>query len=145
MRTFAKTLAAFLICLVVADVIGAVVCVVIDVAPLRYGSAMLPYAIWLVLGAFAGFVAFGIAGGWASPDGDENWIEKPGALAIGNRVLLWSLAIALALAGYFYWVYWSRGVAGEYFVPESAPHTITFLAAALLAMLAGRSTLKPVR
>jgi hypothetical protein len=144
MRTFAKTLAAFLICLVVADVIGAVVCVVIDVAPLRYGSAMLPYAIWLVLGAFAGFVAFGIAGGWASPGSDENWIEKPGALAIGNRVLLFSLAIALALAGYFYWVYWSRGVAGEYFVPESAPHTIVFLAAALIAMLAARSTLKPM-
>ena len=75
--TFLKTVVALLVCLVVGDVIGVVVCVVIDVAPLRYGSAILPYAIWLVLGAFAGFVAFGFAGAWASASGNEKWVDEP--------------------------------------------------------------------
>jgi hypothetical protein len=142
-RIFLRTLPAFLLCLLVADVIGAVVCVVIDYAPLHNGSAILPFAIWFVLGAFAGFIAFGLAGAWSSAGGGAKWVEEPGALSIGNKVLLSSLIIALALAGYCYWLYWSRGVAGEYFVPESLPHTILYLLAALGAMLAARATLKP--
>jgi hypothetical protein len=141
--TFLKTVAAFLVCLVVADVIGVVVCVVLDVAPLRYGSALLPYAIWLVLGAFAGFIAFGFAGAWSSAGGNEKWMERPDALRIGNRVFLSSLIVVLALSGVFYWLHWSRGVVGEYFVPDSLPHTLTFLIAALIAMLAARSALGP--
>ncbi|HVQ08062.1 MAG TPA: hypothetical protein VMS43_06465 [Allosphingosinicella sp.] len=141
---FLKTVIAFFLCLVVADVIGVVVCVVIDVAPLRYGSAALPYAIWLVLGAFAGFVAFGFAGAWASASGNEKWVDEPAAPRIGNIVLLSSLILVLALCGIFYWLNWSRGVVGEYFVPESMPHTLTYLLAALGAMLAARSALKPM-
>jgi len=141
---FVKTVIALLVCLLVADVIGVVVCVVIDVAPLRYGSAILPYAIWLVLGAFAGFVAFGFAGAWSSASGDEKWVDEPGAPRIGNGVLLASLIVVLALCGLFYWLYWSRGVVGEYFVPDSLPHTLTYLLAALGAMLAARSALKPM-
>lgn len=142
--TFLKTLVAFLVCLVVGDVIGVVVCVVIDVAPLRYGSAFLPYAIWLVLGAFAGFVAFGFAGAWASASGNEKWVDEPAAPRIGNIVLLSSLVVILALCATFYWLYWSRGVVGEYFVPDSMPHTLTYLLAAFGAMLAARSALKPM-
>jgi hypothetical protein len=142
--TFLKTLAAFLVCLVVGDVIGVVVCVVIDVAPLRYASAALPFAIWLVLGAFAGFVAFGFAGAWSSASGNEKWVDEAAAPHIGNRVLLSSLIVVLALCATFYWLYWSRGVVGEYFVPDSMPHTLTYLLAALGAMLAARSALKPM-
>jgi hypothetical protein len=142
--TVLKTIVALLLCLVVADVIGVVVCVVIDVAPLRHGSAILPYAIWLVLGAFAGFVAFGFAGAWASASGNEKWVDEPGAPRIGNIILLSSLVGVLALCGIFYWLNWSRGVVGEYFVPESMPHTLTYLLAALAAMLAARSALNPM-
>ena len=141
--TFLKAVAAFLACLVVGDVIGVVVCVVVDVAPLRYGSALLPYAIWLVLGAFAGFIAFGFAGAWASATRGDKWIEEPAAPRIGTMVILSSLVVVLALCGLFYWLYWSRGVVGEYFVPDSLPHTLTYLVAALVAMLAARSTLSP--
>jgi hypothetical protein len=142
--TILKAIVALLLCLVVADVIGVVVCVVIDVAPLRHGSAILPYAIWLVLGAFAGFVAFGFAGAWASASGNEKWVDEAGAPRIGNTILLSSLAGVLALCGIFYWLNWSRGVVGEYFVPESMPHTLTYLLAALAAMLAARSALDPM-
>jgi hypothetical protein len=142
--TFLKTVVAFLVCLVVADVVGVVVCVVIDVAPLRYGSAVLPFAIWLVLGAFAGFVAFGFAGAWASASGNEKWVDEPAAPRIGNIVLLSGLVVILALCATFYWLYWSGGVVGEYFVPDSMPHTLTYLLAAFGAMLAARSALKPM-
>ena len=141
--TILKAVVAFLVCLVVADLIGVVVCVVIDVAPLRHGSAILPYAIWLVLGAFAGFVAFGFAGAWASASGNEKWVDEPAAPRIGNIILLSSLIVVLILCGVFYWLNWSRGVVGEYFVPESMPHTLAFLLAALGAMLAARSALSP--
>jgi predicted histidine transporter YuiF (NhaC family) len=142
--TFLKTMVAFLACLVVGDVIGVVVCVVIDVAPLRHGSAILPYAIWLVLGAFAGFVAFGFAGAWSSASGNEKWVDEAAAPRIGNIVLLSSLILVLVLCGIFYWLNWSRGVVGEYFVPDSMKHTLTYLLAALGAMLAARSALKPM-
>jgi hypothetical protein len=143
--TVVKAVIAFLVCLVVADVIGVVVCVVIDVAPLRHGSAILPYAIWLVLGAFAGFVAFGFAGAWASASGNEKWVDEPGAPRIGNTILLSSLIVVLVLCGLFYSLYWSRGVVGEYFVPDSLPHTLTYLLAAFVAMLAARSALSSAR
>lgn len=142
--TVLKTIVALLLCLVVADLVGVVVCVVIDVAPLRHGSAILPYAIWLVLGAFAGFIAFGFAGAWASASGNEKWVDEPAAPRIGNVILLSSLVVVLALCGVFYWLYWSRGVVGEYFVPDSRSHTFTYLLAALGAMLAARSALKPM-
>ena len=142
--TFVKTVVALLVCLLVGDVIGVVVCVVIDVAPLRDGSAILPYAIWLVLGAFAGFIAFGFAGAWASVRGNEKWVDEPAAPGIGNIVLVSSLVVVLALCGIFYWLNWSGGVVGEYFVPESMPHTLTYLLAALVAMLAARLALSPV-
>jgi hypothetical protein len=142
-QTFLKTLVVLLAYLVAADIVGVVACLVLDVAPLRYGSAMLPYAIWFGLGVFAGFLAFATAGGWASPGGEGDWMERPGGLATGNRVLASSLVIALALAACFHWLYWSRGVAGDYFVPDSAPHTILFLVSAIGAMLAARATLKP--
>ena len=142
-RTFLKTFVVFVAYLVAADIVGVVACLILDVAPLRYGSAMLPYAIWFVLGVFAGFLAFATAGGWASPGGDENWMERPGGLATGNCVLASGLVVALALAACFHWLYWSRGVADDYFVPDSAPHTILFLVSAVGAMLVARATLTP--
>ena len=91
-----------------------------------------------------GFIAFGFAGAWASASGNEKWVDEPAAPRIGNGVLLSSLVVMLALCGLFYWLYWSRGVVGEYFVPDSLPHTLTFFLAALGAMLAARSALKPM-
>ena len=65
-RTFLKAALILLVFLVVADVIGVVVCTLIDVAPLRHKSSLLPYAIWLVLGIFTGLFAYNAAGAWAS-------------------------------------------------------------------------------
>lgn len=153
-RTFPKVLVVLLGYLIVADIIGVVVCTVFDIAPLRYKSGLLAYAIWFVLGVFTGLLAYNMAGAWASPapeqeqpekpeKPEQDWTTRPDAMRIGSRVLWTSIVILAALGAFFHWLYWSRGVAGEYFVPDSAPHTILFFASVVGGMLVGRLALMP--
>ena len=149
-RTFLKVAAILLLFLAVADLIGVVVCTLIDVAPLRHKSSLLPYAIWLVLGIFAGLFAYNAAGAWASPKAeaaaataDLDWSARPGARRIGSQVVAASALILAALAVFFWKLYWSRNVAGEYFVPDSAPHSILFFLSVLGGMLVARAVLMP--
>ena len=141
--TFVKAAITFLACLAFGDVVGVIACTIFDVAPIRGNSAALPYAIWFVLGVFAGFLAFGTAGIWASPAGDDKWMEAPYAFGLATRIFLAALVTAIAIAVFFWWLYWSRGVDGEYYVPDSGPHTITYLVSALGAIWIGRLALKP--
>ena len=137
----ARTLAILLFWLIAADIVGVVACLVFDVAPLRYDSGALPYAIWFVLGVFTGLIAFGTAAEIASGEGQVDWGRRPGAKRLANIVLAASIALLLGLGLFFNAIWWSQGVNGEYFVPDSAPHTITFFASILLAMLIGRHTM----
>ena len=143
MGTVLKSLVTLLICLVVADVIGVVACTLFDITPLRGSSAGLPYAIWVVLGVFAGMIHLGIAGAWASPPTEGDWTSLPGAERTAALILWSSIAILAGLAGFFYWLYWSRGVAGEYYVPDSMPHSITFFLAVTGGMWIGRLAMAP--
>jgi hypothetical protein len=140
--TFLKTAIVFLACLVIGDVVGVVACTIFDIAPIRGNSAALPYAIWFVLGVFAGFIAAFGAGSWISGKG-EKWDEGPEGLALTLRIFLSALVVAMAICAFFWWLYWSRGVEGEYYVPDSGPHTITYLVSALGAIWLLRMALKP--
>ncbi len=140
--TFLKTAVVFLLCLVVGDVAGVVACTIFDIAPIRGSSAALPYAIWFVLGAFAGFVALFGAGSWISGKG-EDWSDGPEGNKLATRIFLSALVVSLALGAFFWWLYWSHGVAGEYYVPDSGPHTIVYLVSALGAMWLGRVAQRP--
>jgi hypothetical protein len=142
-RVVVKAIIALLACLAAADLVGVVVCVLFDVAPLRHSSAALPYAIWFVLGIFSGLIAYNAAGAWASPKSEGDWTTLPDAGRTGNLVVGTSFATLFALAVLFYQLYWGRGVAGEYFVPDSAPHTMLFLASTAFAMAVARVTLMP--
>jgi hypothetical protein len=144
-RTFLKAAVILIVFLVVADVIGVVLCTLIDVAPLRHKSSLLPYAIWLVLGIFTGLIAYNAAGAWASgaASPDLDWSARPGARRIGSRIVAASALILAALAALFWKLYWSRNVAGEYFVPDSAPHSILFFLAVFVGMLVARIALMP--
>ena len=149
-RTFLKVVVILLGFLVVADVIGVVVCTLIDVAPLRHKSSVLPYAIWLVLGTFTGMFAYSAAGAWASAKAegaaataDPDWSARSGARRIGSQIVAASALILAALAALFWKLYWSRNVAGEYFVPDSAPHSILFFLSVFGGMLVARTALMP--
>ena len=140
--TFLKTAIAFVICLALGDVVGVVACTIFDIAPIRGNSAALPFAIWFVLGVFAGFIALFGAGSWISGKG-ENWDSGPGAVALTTRIFLSALVTAIAIGTLFWWLEWSRGVDGEYYVPDSAPHTIVYLFSALAGMWLGRLVSQP--
>ena len=129
MGSYLKAALTLLIALIVADIVGVLFCTLVDVVPLRHGSSGLAYAIWFVLGIFTGLLAFNAAAGWMLGAKGVEWIDRPGAAAAGRKMVWTSAVLLVALGLFFYWLYWSRGVAGEYFVPDSAPHTITFFVA----------------
>ena len=141
-----KTVVVLLVCLVAADIVGAISCTLFDVLLFRGDSPALPYAIWLVLGIFCGLIAFNAAGAWSSRGvvtGKEDWTAMPGAAGIGTAVLSTSVAVIVGLSGLFYWLIWSRDVEGEYYVPDSEPHSIVFFVCVLAAIAGCRFMLTP--
>lgn len=138
-----KTVLVALGCLVAADIAGALACTLFDVLPLRAASPALAYVIWLVFGAFCGLFTYNWAGAWSSPKGQGDWSARPGARRIGAGVLMAGAVVIASLACLFYVAYWRGGAAGGYYVPDSEPHSLVFLAAAVGAMAAGRFWLMP--
>ena len=139
----AKTAVVLMACLIVADVIGVFVCTLFDIAPIRAKSALLPYAIWLVLGIFCGLSAYQGAGAWAFADREGEWTDHVEAFRAGNMIIVTGAAILAALLFLFRRLYWTAGVAGEYYVPDSAPHSILFALSILGAMAGAHFLLLP--
>jgi hypothetical protein len=138
-----KSVLVFAGCLVAADVGGVIVVTVIDILPLRFASAALAYAIWFVIGVFCGLYAYNVAGAWASPKGEGDWSGRLGARLIGAGVLIVGALVVAGVAWLAYALFWSKGVAGEDYVPDSAPHSIVFLVAVLGAAVMARFFLMP--
>ena len=122
----AKTIVALTGWLVVIDIVGVIACTLFDIAPIRSSSGLLPYAIWMVLGIFCGLFAYQGAGAWAFAEREGEWSDQPGAFGTGNVIVATAAAWIGLLMLFFWYIYWSRGIAGEYFVPDSAPHSILF-------------------
>lgn len=142
--TVAKSAVILLACLTVADIVGVIACTIVDILPLRFASVAVAYAIWLVLGVYCGLIAYNAAGSWATPAiAGQDWSASPGARGTGNLIVLTGIAIIAALAGLFYRIYWSQSVAGDDYVPDSAPHTLVFFLAVLGAILYARTKLMP--
>lgn len=139
----AKTAVVLIVCLIVADVIGVIVCTLFDIAPIRAKSAVLPYAIWLVLGIFCGLSAYQGAGAWALAAKEGEWTDHAEAFRAGNLIVVTSAAILAALPFLFRRLYWTAVVAGEYYMPDSAPHSTLFALSVLGAMTGAHFLLLP--
>ena len=140
-----KSVFALIGCLVAADVAGVVASTILDVLGLRGDSPAVPYAIWLVFGAFCGLFAYNLAGRWASPKaepGAPDWSARPGAKRIGTGILLTEL-IVVAVVTALCTIVWGHSGAGDYYVPDSEPHSIVFLVAVVGAIIAARLALMP--
>ena len=138
------TAAVLLVCLLIADVIGALACTFFDVMLYTNDSPAAPYAIWFVLGVFSGLFTYLLAGGlWSPGPAAADWTKLPGAHRIGLGVIIVSLLTVVGLSAFFYRTTWSKGVEGEYYVPDSEPHSLVFLVAVLGAMIMGRFMLMP--
>jgi hypothetical protein len=123
---FLKSAIVFLVCLAIGDVAGVVGISILDIPSLRGWSVALPYVVWLVIGVFTGTSALAMAGTWiAGKDGEWETGSKANSIAFG--FLLSSLAVATALAVFFWKIYWSQGMAASYYVPDSQSHSITYL------------------
>lgn len=142
-----KTVLVTLLCLVAADVAGAIAVTIFDILPLRFASAAVAYAIWLVLGVFCGFFAYNTAGDWASPKapaGAADWSARPGAGGVGTGVMITSLVVVVTLAVAFYMLGWSgRVAADDDYVPDSLSHSIVFCLAVAGGLIAARFMLMP--
>ena len=140
-----RSAAVLIVVLVAADLAGVIICTLFDVAPIRAKSAVLPDAIWLVLGIFAGFFAYGFAGSWAGPEMEEGaeWSSSPDAGRIGGIIVATCGIITASLMFAFYKIYWSRGVGSEFFVPDSAPHSIVFFLSVFGAIAGAHFLLRP--
>jgi hypothetical protein len=132
-------------CLVLGDIAGVVILTVIDVIGLAYNSAGLAYAVWFVFGAFAGFFSYNLAGSWCvgSAARGKDWTSLPTAKPTGSIVVLAQIALVLSLCGLFYLTMWNRPVAGEYYVPDSMTHSLTYFVAVVGAILLARFALMP--
>jgi hypothetical protein len=129
---FWKTPLVALVCLVIADIIGVLGCTFFDVMDFTGNSPALPYAIWFVLGVFCGLFIYLFAGAWVSPTvGKEAWTKLPSAGRIGTGILIVTGLLLAGLSYLFYAIQWSRGVEGEYYVPDSEPHSIVFFVSVL--------------
>ena len=144
-RIVLRTILFLAVWLIVFDVIGVVACVIFDVVPFRGSSGALPYAIWFVLGIFAGGITVMSAGERPAGAEDSDWTDDADAPKKAAIVFLTSLVLLGALAAFFNRIYWSRGVEGEYFVPDSMPHTITYFVSILCPMLFVLFSTKPKR
>lgn len=132
-------------CLVLGDIAGVVVLTVIDVIGLAYNSAGLAYAVWFVFGAFAGFFSYNLAGSWCagSTARGKDWTALPTAKPTGSIVVLAQIALVLSLCGLCYLTMWNRPMAGEYYVPDSMTHSLTYFVAVVGAVLLARFVLMP--
>jgi hypothetical protein len=143
-----KTVLVALVCLAAADVAGAIAVTIFDILPLKFASAAVAYAIWLVLGGFCGLFAYNIAGEWASPKaeaGAPDWSARPSAAGIGTGVMITALVIVAGLAALFYAIIWSHGgvASDDDYVPDSLPHSIVFFLAVTAALIGARFFLMP--
>jgi hypothetical protein len=135
----AKSAVVIVACLVLADIVGVIACTVFDILPLRFASTAVAYAIWLVVGVYCGIAAYNAAGSWTIPAvAGQDWSAAPAARGAGTLIVVTAAVILAALAGLFHRLYWSQGVAGDDYVPDSAPHSLVFIAAILGAMLYAR-------
>lgn len=138
-----KTGVVLIACLIAASVVGAIVCTLFDIAPIRAKSALLPYAIWFVLGIFCGLSAYQGAGAWVLADREGEWTDHGEAFPVGNVIVISGAAMLAMLLLLFRQLYWTAGVAGEYYVPDSASHSVLFALGVLGAMAGAHFLLLP--
>ena len=134
-----------LVVIVLADLVGVFVSFVLDVAPMRHKSAGLGYAIWLVLGIFAGLVYGGAAVSLASGrDPDVVWTDHPRARSIARTIQVVTAVLLVALAALFWVLFWGSSTATEWaVVPDHMATTLVFFVAFMGGAMLGSTSMVP--
>ncbi|HEX2813394.1 MAG TPA: hypothetical protein VHO04_11985 [Sphingopyxis sp.] len=142
LTTALKTIAVLTCSLLLAAVVGTIGSVFLEVLLPRFFSALLPYAIWLVVGIYCGLLSFGGAGAWASGYASplawsrkashdaEDWIALPGAKRVGTMVAVVAIIELVPLGILFH-------------LTSHDGHALTFFVSALIGTILGRWSLMP--
>jgi hypothetical protein len=119
----------------VFDVVGVVLCFLLDV--IDEGNTGVYYALWFVLAVFCGMLSYSTAADMASPKTPEN-AGKAGLLAIFATVVI---IAAVGTASYMIW--WRYGADDSSFVPDSEPFSLTFFLTVLASCVFAHKALGP--
>jgi hypothetical protein len=71
------------------------------------------------------------------------WTGHVEAFRAGNGIIVTGAVLLAAQLFLFRQLYWTAGVSGEYYVPDSAPHSILFALSVLGAMAGSHFLLLP--
>lgn len=132
-----------LLYLIVFDVAIVAVCFVLDIAPVRHKSALLFYTVWFVAGVFCGFLTYFTGGAILSADSDGDWTAGPDADKTGRLVVLCTSAVLVTLSILGYLFLWRGSTDSSYYVPGSAPLTLTFFVPLLASTVLAHRTVRP--
>lgn len=104
-----------------------------DVRSGRFVSDALPYVVYFVAGIFCAIAIASSAGEFMrSRSGESFWMDDPDAHQIATRIALIDGGLTLLWALLYLVTSFGWNVANpEVFVPDSAPHSLTFLVAML--------------
>jgi hypothetical protein len=141
-KSFGKIVLATLLYLIVFDVVGVAACFFFDVVPLRGTSTALFYTIWAVLGIFCGMLSYNTGGGLASPKSTQDWSTREESGKAGLLVILAMSFVLAMLSITFYSLLWRYHPEPSFFVPDSAPPTLTFFVAVLAAAIFAHKSLR---
>lgn len=134
---------SILLFLVMSDVVGVVASFFFDVAPARNKSGALFYAIWFVLGVFAGMTGYNAAASRASEPAPGDWSSRPDAERTGRLVISVATVIVAMIGAACYFLMWKGGGEASYFVPDSPSLTVTFFVAFLGSAIIGHAAFRP--
>lgn len=94
--------------------------------------------------AYVSTTAYNVADAWALSKGEvEDWSRLPEAPRTGTWIVITAIPILAAPGFSFHRIYWSRGVNGDYYVPDSMSHSIPFSLSVLAGMMVARTVLMP--
>ena len=129
--------------LVIGDVAGIIVLTIGDIVGLAFPA--LTYVVWFVLGVFVGLLSYNLAGAWCAWPARQgvDWTALPMAKRTGSTIVAVQIALILGFCWWFDLLYWSQGVVGDYYVPDSMPHSLTYFLAAVGAIVLARFMLMP--
>lgn len=143
MKKLAGVVLSVLIYLAVFDVVGVIVSMVFDIAPIRGKSSLLFYSIWFVLGVFCGLLCYNQTCGRLAKSGDKDWTATPEATGLGRFVLLTIAAVVALISLASYAIMWRKGGDGDFFVPDNMALSLTFFVAVVGSAILGQTVFLP--
>lgn len=143
-KKLGKIVLSTLLYMIGFDLVGVAACFFFDVAPIRGVSTALFYTIWFVLGVFCGLLSYNTGGSITALKSNEDWSTREDSGKTGLLVLLATLFLLVTLSIACYLLLWQYHPESSFFVPDSAPPTLTFFVAILgSAVLAHKSLRSP--